>query len=191
MHWGLQALGETCTLRPGPSRPRPPRGFRTKRGWPPVGEMQGLSPRSPSLPRDPRDTPGWATPVPPHPPSSLLLFLPCVLELQKPRGICWLPRCTETNASPQVSASQSSPATCWPPVVVTLGQAMLVGPARPAFHSLCRTGNPFPEAALPAVAKAPGSQTCSCVLKLPQEAPPPRFPGPHLVATHEETCSGV
>lgn len=53
----------------------------------------------------------------------------------------------------QVNAPQSSPATCWWPVVVTPVEAALVGPARPGFQTLFRIIN-VSEAALCVLAKA-------------------------------------
>ena len=67
--------------------------------------------------------------------------LPGVLERDGDLGLC-----RRKRRSPQVSAPRSSPATCWPPAVVTPGQAALVGLSRPGFQVPDRMVHDFSEA---------------------------------------------
>lgn len=95
----------------------------------------------------------------------------------------------------QVSAPRSSPATCWPPAVVTPGEAALVGLARPGFRTPGRIANDFSAAA---AVCWPGPTNWAKArrladLQVAPEAPSagsPRFPGPPSVAP-ELTRPGI
>lgn len=178
VQWVLQALRGTCTLRRDPLDP----------GSHGASAPPGESCRARVLGRllcggtHGTHLAAW---LPCTPFSSLSLALPSLSLGATPPAFAGSG--AGTSHSPQVSASQSSPATCWPPVVVTLGEATLVGPARPGFHTLHRTGNHFSETALPVVAKAHRLAD----LQLSPEASSgwsPTFPGPHLARSPAQEC---
>lgn len=94
--------------------------------------------------------------------------VPCVGARPRPlQPGRWPGCCSQTRPGPQVSAAQSSPATCWPPAVVTLGEAVLVGPAWPAFQALSGIVNHFSASGAPCSGHAPHAAD----LTLPPEAP--------------------